>query len=107
MICWVMNLTRQLEIKEAGGGVGERGLVQEILMKRKLKMMKLALFSLSINNYVWALTYVKLIVNLLQSTPSFDFVLIPNDDLCLWTILIHITIWLFSEKKNYCFISIY
>jgi hypothetical protein len=26
---------------------------------------------------------VKLIVNLLQSTPSFDFILMQNDDLCL------------------------
>jgi hypothetical protein len=73
-----MNSIRQLEIKEAEEGVGGRGLVLEIMMKRKLKMMKQALFSLLINNYAWELTYVKLIVNLLQSTPSFDFFLIQK-----------------------------
>jgi len=78
-----MTLIRQLEIKEAGEGVGERGLVLEIMMTRRLKMMKPVLFSLFTNNYAWELIYVKLIVNLLQSTPSFDFIFMQNDDLCL------------------------
>ena len=73
MICWEMNLTRQLEIKEAEEGAGGRGPVLEIMMIRKLKMMKQVLSYLPKNSCALELIYVKLIVNLLQSTPSFDF----------------------------------